>query len=214
MPAPPRPGAGHGLLQGVVLMRFSSWLAPFARHDKPRPPRHSRAGSPPSLELLEDRVVPSTFFTQTNLVTDNQAQLAAEGLSPAAHTDANLVNPWGVAFAPTGPFWVADNGTGVSTLYNGTGTPQALVVTIPASSNSGATSPAPVTGTVFNGSSTDFLVAGAGTAAHFLFVTEDGTLAAWNSGNTAVLKVDNADFTNGPVYKGLAIGNLPIGNLP
>src|SRR5207253_16550 len=109
-------------------------------------------------------------------------------------------------------FWVSDNGTGKATLYDGTGNPLALVVTIPSSNNPGATSPAPVTGQVFNASSTDFLVAGPGTAAHFIFATEDGTIAGWNSGTSAVLKVDNADFTTGPVYKGLAIGNNGTGN--
>ena len=53
---------------------------------------------------------------------------------------------------------------------------------------------------------------GAGTSAHFIFATEDGTIAGWNSGTTAVLKVDNADFVNGPVYKGLAIGTTGTGN--
>src|SRR5207249_3940749 len=105
----------------------------------------------------------------------------------------------------------ADNGAGVSTLYDGAGNAQALVVTIPASGNAGATSPAPVTGVVFNGS-TDFNVAGTGTPARFIFVTEDGTIAAWNSGTAAVLKVNNANFTTGSVYKGLAIGNNGTGN--
>src|ERR1700751_5325405 len=56
-------------------------------------------------------------FTQTNLVSD--------GAVPAAVIDPNLVNPWGVSFGPTSPFWVSDNGTGVTTLYNGAGTPLA-----------------------------------------------------------------------------------------
>jgi uncharacterized protein (TIGR03118 family) len=155
----------------------------------------------------------SASFTQTNLVTDDQSVLASLGFAPAANVDPNLVNPWGIVASPSGsPFWVSDNGAGKSTLYNGSGTPQSLVVTIPASANAGATSPAPPTGIVFNGSATDFLVNGTGTAAHFIFATEDGTIAAWNSGTTAVLKVDNADFTNGPVYKGLALGNNGTGN--
>ena len=48
----------------------------------------------------------------------------------AAHSDANLINPWGLASSPTSPFWVADNGTGLSTLYNSAGQPQSLVVTV------------------------------------------------------------------------------------
>jgi uncharacterized protein (TIGR03118 family) len=151
-------------------------------------------------------------YGQTNLVTDDQTVLQSLGYDPAAQTDANLVNPWGIAYAPTGPFWVSDNGAGVSTLYDGAGTAFSLVVTIPASANPGATTPANPTGVVFNGSATDFNVAGPGTPAHFIFATEDGTIAAWNSGATAVLKVDNANFTTGPVYKGLAIGNNGTGN--
>jgi uncharacterized protein (TIGR03118 family) len=155
----------------------------------------------------------SASFTQSNLVTDNPTVLASLGFAPAAHTDPNLVNPWGIVASPSGsPFWVSDNGAGKSTLYDGSGNPQSLVVTIPASANAGATSPAPPTGVVFNGSTTDFLVNGTGTAAHFIFATEDGTIAAWNSGTSAVLKVDDADFTNGPVYKGLALGNNGTGN--
>src|SRR5437588_6651710 len=83
-----------------------------------------------------------TTFVQTNLVSD------IPGL--AAHTDSHLVNPWGVALSAASPFWVSDNGTGVSTLYNGSGTPIPLVVTIPTESGSGTSRP---TGIVFNGSS-------------------------------------------------------------
>jgi hypothetical protein len=49
-------------------------------------------------------------FTVTALVSD--------GLVPAAHIDANLKNPWGVAFNPKGFVWVADNGTNVATLFS------------------------------------------------------------------------------------------------
>src|SRR4051812_7892583 len=64
------------------------------------------------------------FSRQRNLVSDTPT-------IPAEHTDRNLVNAWGVAFNPFGFVWVADNGTGVSTLYDGNGNPQSLVVTIP-----------------------------------------------------------------------------------
>src|SRR3974390_822797 len=46
-------------------------------------------------------------------------------------TDANLVNPWGIAFSATSPFWISDNHAGVSTLYNSSGTPLSLIVNIP-----------------------------------------------------------------------------------
>ena len=69
--------------------------------------------------------------------------LVSDGTIPADHTDPNLVNAWGLTASATSPWWVADNGTAVATLYNGTGTPNPLVVAIPG---------AP-TGTVFNGGS-------------------------------------------------------------
>src|SRR2546429_3085611 len=99
-------------------------------------------------------------YQQTNLVSD------VPGL--AAATDANLVNAWGLAASSTGPWWVADNGTGLSTLYNGAGVTQTLVVTV--ATPPGDTDPATPTGIVFNGS-TDFqLVAGtSSTAARFIF---------------------------------------------
>ena len=128
-------------------------------------------------------------FDQTNLVSDQPGV--------ARFTDANLVNPWGIAAAPGGTFWISDNGTGVATLYNGAGTKAALTVTVPIAS--GGTPPAAPTGQVFNGNVADF------GGAHFLFSTENGTLSAWNSGTNAVLNVDNS--ASGAVYKGLALAN-------
>ena len=65
----------------------------------------------------------------------------------AAHTDPNLVNPWGDRIVG-GTIWVANNGTGTSTLYSQAGAANTLVVTIPASRhNREGANP---TGTVFN----------------------------------------------------------------
>jgi uncharacterized protein (TIGR03118 family) len=137
-------------------------------------------------------------FVQTNLVSDIPGE--------AAITDPSLVNPWGITASPTSPFWISDNGTGVSTLYTGTGAKIPLTVTIPTPPSD--TSPAAPTGTVFNGT-TDFNVA-ANSPAHFIFDTEDGTISGWNGGASAVLEVNNS--SSGAVYKGLAIGNNGSGN--
>jgi uncharacterized protein (TIGR03118 family) len=134
---------------------------------------------------------PPQHYQQTNLVSD----LAGT----AKFTDPHLVNPWGLSASPRSPWWVSDNGTGLSTLYAGTGAIQSLVVTIPALP--GSTDPAAPTGTVFNGVATDFLV-GPGQPAHFLFATEEGTIAGWNSGTSAVLKVNRSGSA---VYKGLSL---------
>lgn len=138
---------------------------------------------------------PPQHYQQTNLVSD------VPGLAPA--TDPHLVNPWGLARSPTSPWWAADNGTGVSTLYNGTGAILPLVVTVPAAWGTAAP-----TGVVFNGSATDFVVA-PGLAARFIFATEEGTISAWNSGTSAVIKVP----ASGAVYKGLTIGQNNGANL-
>jgi uncharacterized protein (TIGR03118 family) len=145
-------------------------------------------------------------YTQTNLVSDNNTA------APAAFNDPNLLNPWGVAFFPGGPFWVSDNGAGVSTLYDGTGVKQALTVTIPAGADSSAGAPGP-SGMVWNGNPMAFTVGTPAVAALFIWATEDGTIAAWQPalGTTAQIVVPNSNFTTGPVYKGLAIGNNSSG---
>jgi uncharacterized protein (TIGR03118 family) len=132
-------------------------------------------------------------------------------------TDPNLINPWGVSFGPNSPFWISDNNAGVSTLYDGAGTPQPLVVNIPLPA--GAAGTAAPTGTVFNDSG-DFVVSLGGRhgAALFIFATEDGTISAWNPNvdpTHAILEVDNSavpNAANGAVYKGLAIGSNATGN--
>jgi uncharacterized protein (TIGR03118 family) len=155
-----------------------------------------------------------TTFEQTNLVSD--------GSVPAATIDPNLVNPWGIALSSTSPFWVSDNGTGVTTIYNGDGTPRtiagftAITIAVPNGQPSppeGMTSP---TGDVFNPTS-DFQISSNGVTAPavFLFATEDGTISGWNptvNPGSTVLAVDNFDGGNGAVYKGLTLGQTEDGN--
>ncbi len=114
-------------------------------------------------------------------------------------TDTNLVNPWGIAFSATGLFWISDNHSGVSTLYNGAGAPSTQVVRIPPPA--GGTPPAAPTGIIFNNSGGGYLVS-SNASARFIFATEDGTIGGWNSGANGVVKVDNS--AAGTVYKGLA----------
>ena len=139
---------------------------------------------------------PDGRYQQRNLVSD--------GFVAAEHTDANLVNAWGIAFNPFGFVWVSDNGTGLSTLYDGAGVPQSLVVTIPPAA--GATTGNP-TGIVFNGSRSFVVTKGAASgAAAFIFATEDGVIAGWNptvDPTHAILVKDNS--ATGALYKGLAL---------
>ena len=140
--------------------------------------------------------VSAQFYKQTNLVSD------VPGL--AQFTDPDLVNPWGLIASGASPWWVANNGTGLSTLYNGAGVKQTLVVTVAPAMAPG---PATPTGIVFNGS-TDFqVVAGVPTtAARFIFVTDNGTISGWAPSvnpNHSILKVNNSSA--GAVYLGATI---------
>jgi uncharacterized protein (TIGR03118 family) len=121
-----------------------------------------------------------------------QHNLVSDGFLPADHTDANLVNAWGLTSLPGSPWWVADNGTDVSTLYNADGTPRPLVVSVPN---------AP-TGAVSNTGSS--FVVGSGPAL-FLFATEEGKLLGWNMsvGTTAQVVADKSG--EDAIFKGLAI---------
>jgi uncharacterized protein (TIGR03118 family) len=128
----------------------------------------------------------------------------------AMHQDASLVNPWGIVFNPQGFVWVANNGTATSTLYDGNGVAQSLVVAIPA----GAAGPAAPTGIVFNGTTAFSVSVGAlsGVSA-FIFASEGGTISAWSPTvdmTHAVTVYDGASV--GSIYKGLAIAEDSVGN--
>jgi uncharacterized protein (TIGR03118 family) len=130
--------------------------------------------------------------------------LVSDGNIPAAHIDANLKNPWGIAFNPKGFVWVADNGTQKATLYDGNGVPQSLVVSIPAGS-SGDANP---TGIVFNGTA-GFVVGQNGKTgpAVFIFAGEGGTLTAWSPTVNPTAAVTVFDSGGTAVYKGLAMAS-------
>ena len=142
-------------------------------------------------------------YTQRNLVSDV--------LGAAELPDADLSNAWGLSFGPTTPAWVADNRTGVSTLYSGAvgNTPVAkvpLTVSIPGG--------AP-TGTVFNGSAGFVVMSGASSGpAPFLFSSEAGTITGWNPGvppPPTSTQAQIAVSVPGAVFKGLAIANTATG---
>ncbi len=147
-------------------------------------------------------------YIQTNLVAD------LPGV--ATTTDPNLVNPWGLSRSSSSPWWVANNNSGTSTLYNGnTGAIIPIngngIVTIQPPKNAPAGTIASPTGTVYNGSATDFILpAPNGKAAEFIFVTEDGTISGWNGGPSDSPAVDNNDngSPRGAVYKGATTANI------
>src|SRR5580700_533817 len=136
-----------------------------------------------SFVLLVTLAIPSgmwaqqTGYFQTNLVSNTAGA--------AKTTDPQLLNPWGISVLPGQDFWIADNNSGVSTLYDQNGNKDTgLVVTIPgATSNpNGNCSPGCPTGTVGNSNVSNF------NGGQFIFDTEDGLIAYWNgSSNTAII---------------------------
>src|SRR5436853_6559274 len=156
------------------LIRRLSVRATHLNYDRLRS-RRQKSACTLSLESLEPRALmsatPTTAYLQTNLISD-QAGVAAI-------TDPSLVNAWGLALPPTtGNFWIADNGTNLSSVYGGNVNHSALTknlpdITIPADGP---------TGVVFNGTS-DFVISdGSGHSgpAAFIFVTESGSIVGWN----------------------------------
>src|SRR5712671_3955837 len=145
-----------------------------------------------SLGLLLAIALPATA---RNINADNLYsvhRLFSDVAGAAAAQDTDLVNGWGIVASATSPWWVSDNGTSKSTLYNEatTSTKVGLTVTVPG---------AP-TGTDFN------VQVGAATpaAARFIFATNDGQIAGWNGQGTVAI---NAVTTPDAIYLGLAIGS-------
>jgi uncharacterized protein (TIGR03118 family) len=135
-------------------------------------------------------------YKQTNLVSDTPGV--------AAVTDTNLVNPWGMSRSSGSPWWISDNGTGLTTLYTGAGVTQGLVVTIPPGDTSSQTGTP--TGQISNGTS-DFQLA-AGMPARFIFVTEDGTVSGWNPSVNATSAMIKVNTKSASVFKGVAVATV------
>ncbi|HUK33601.1 MAG TPA: TIGR03118 family protein [Vicinamibacterales bacterium] len=164
-----------------------------------------------SLVLLVVGLSPSLasaqHYIQTNLVVDSAA------IDPKAEVDPNLRNAWGLVHGPSTPWWISDNTTGLSTVYDVSTSPptiKPIVVTVPPAP--GVTPPGTPTAVIFNGSTTDFLIAGK--PALFIFVTEDGTISGWTGGTSAVIQVPApkpSSTTPTPpkaVYKGATIAEV------
>jgi len=149
-----------------------------------------------SIVLIVSGAALAQSYSRTYLVSN------LSGKTP--HFDALLQNAWGLAYAPGGAFWVSDAASGYSTLYDGSGNPQALKVVVPPTSGTGLGSP---TGIVYNGS-TEFKIST--WTSVFLFATLDGTISGWSAfvPNAALIGARQA----GAAYTGLAITSHPSGN--
>src|SRR6202163_4926821 len=152
------------------------------------------------LAIMTTFAVPSEMLAQQ--AGYSQTTLFSTTAGVAKTTDPQLLNPWGISFMPGSDFWIANNNSGTSTLYDNQGKKNTgLVVTIPGATKNpnGNCSPGCPTGTVANGNGSYF---GGGS---FIFDTEDGIIANWTGASSAVVAFDNS--ASGAVYKGLALLN-------
>jgi uncharacterized protein (TIGR03118 family) len=168
---------------------------------------HRKAFQLMAIGLALTAPVAAQFYHQVNLVSD------ISGV--ATVTDPLLINPWGVSFNPTSPFWVSNQGSSTATLYAVTGSSDVSKVAL------SVNIPGPPTGQVFNGSP-GFVVSqgGASGPASFLFGQLNGAISGWNSNvpppvppatlsTQAILAATGAPA---PVaYTGLALGTRSSG---
>jgi uncharacterized protein (TIGR03118 family) len=156
---------------------------------------------------VEVDVTGASMFAITDLVA-NSAGTAAKTVDP------ELVNPWGIAFAPGSAGVVANNGTATSTEYDGEGVaqPAGSPQTITFASGSGGV-PFHPTGMVAN-PSTDFVVGSGATAkpAQVIYAGADGMIAGWAPGVSGNAAVTVYSDSSGAVYTGLALANNGAGN--
>jgi uncharacterized protein (TIGR03118 family) len=141
-------------------------------------------------------ITASAQYAVTNLVASQAGK--------AKFQDADLINAWGIAYAPGGALGVANAGSGLATFYSAQGVKQSVVITVPAASSKHHGTP---TGIVYNGT-TDFQITEGGKSgpAKFIFDTIDGTISGWNASvnsKNAIVVVNNSGSAS---YTGLAIG--------
>lgn len=149
--------------------------------------------------------------TASSTGTYVQHNLVSDGFIAADHTDPNLRNPWGLVFGPTTPVWVANQGALTSTLYDGLGTANPLVVTIP-HDNEAPPVAGPVGVVITQGTANQFMVTENGVSGPslFLFSTLDGNIDGWAPSvdrTSPVIMVDQSLTGLGALFTGLALGN-------
>src|SRR5579864_1058644 len=159
-----------------------------------------------ALSLL--MALPLMFVSSAAMAQYTLLNLDSNQIGKSLHPDPLMVNAWGLVHGPGTPWWVSDENSGWSTLYDGSGKAQGLRVLIPTAGNgpaspTGGNGPGSPTGIVYNGSN-EFQVGG--WASIFLFATLDGTISGWTfqtNANEAVIAVDNS--ASKASYTGLAI---------
>jgi uncharacterized protein (TIGR03118 family) len=151
----------------------------------------------PNVTAIEQVTInPASAYTATALVADTVGTVAK-------HVEPNLTDPWGLIFSATSPAWLVNALSQTSTLYDGTGTARATIVTF----NNANFAP---TGIVAgDGVATDFVVTSAGksASASFIFDGKGGNVAGWSPTVDATHAITMYSDANGANYKGLTIAS-------
>ena len=152
-------------------------------------PATSPAGEQSAIDM---RIPHSRDFEPVNLVADTAGY-------HAIRIDANLSNAWGLAFSDEGDIWISSNHTGLALIYNGSGQQIDPPVNVPFGGDPNGGAP---TGAVYN-ETNSFIIPSNNEKAEFIYATENGTIAAWSSGNSTITVADRS--SSEAVYKGLAL---------
>jgi hypothetical protein len=153
--------------------------------------------------------------SQTTTLTVNPATafavkpLVADGAGVAATQDANLVNPWGLVFAANAPVWISNNGTNTSSLYDGNGTNENLLVVLPSNTDSTPFQPTGIVSFDPTNFPDDFVVTAAGKSgpSSFIYAGLNGQIAGWNAAVDLTHAVTAYSANDKACYRALAIAN-------
>jgi len=157
--------------------------------------RHLRYGTAAAALLALSAAPAMANYIQENLVS------SVPGL--ATFTDSDLKNPWGITHSGGSPWWVSDNATNKSTLYDGNGVKRLnTIVAIPGLAPTGV-----VNNPTVNNPTPSFSIPGSGVS-RFIFADENGHIDAWAGGANTVIVASTPDSS----YKGLAIGSNASGD--
>jgi uncharacterized protein (TIGR03118 family) len=158
--------------------------------------------------LGRTRILPAllvlVFASSAALAQYQLTNLDSDLAGKAKHQDTLLKNGWGIAYAPGGAFWISDEASGWTTLYDGQGNIQTLKAVVPPASGTGPGTP---TGMVYNGAQ-EFKIKN--WVSEFLFATLDGTIQGWSGFNPSATLIGVS--STGAVYTGLAITSKTTGN--
>jgi uncharacterized protein (TIGR03118 family) len=140
--------------------------------------------------------------------------LVADGAGVAATQDPNLVNAWGLVFAPNDPVWIANNGKNNSSLYDGNGANQGLLVALPPGSGNVAFQPTGIVAFDPTNFPNDFVVTAAGKSGPSLFIYSGlgGQIAGWSFNVDPANAISAYPGDGKACYRGLAIANNGTAN--